>query len=172
MASEGDKGAAGAPTGALWSGLGEEGWRTLLSYTESLRFQAGDVVLRSGGRDRSLCLVTEGELEVLVPDTVRGERRRIARIDEGSVVGEQSFLDGQPRSADIRALRAGRMRVLSFVAFEELCAADPRLAVALLLDLGKVVSQRLRDTTAFVRRLLDEAPERDGPPDDSPAGVA
>ncbi len=142
---------------ALLATLDERGWATLLRYTEAFSFQVGDVVLHAGDRDRSLCMVNEGRLEVLVEDESRATVRRIALIEEGSVFGEQSFLDGQPRSADIRGVEAGRIRVLPFAAFEQLCQEDPALAIALLLDLGRIVSQRLRDTTTFVGRLFADA---------------
>ena len=149
--------AGGLPTRALLGGPNQDAWRTLLAHTQSLAFEAGELLLRRGAEDRALCLVLEGELEVLVADGMGGQGRRIALIEEGSVFGEQSFLDGEPRSADIRALGKGRLRILSFAAFERLCAADPRLGLALLADLGRVASERLRATTAFVAQVLAEA---------------
>lgn len=146
----GSRAAARAP---LLSGLSEDGWRVLLAHTEGLTFAAGDVVLQAGDRDRSLCLVSEGELEVLVA-AAGGGRRRLAIFEEGSVFGEQSFLDAGPRSADVRALTPGRMRVLSHASFEDLPAAYPELALGILLELGRVVSERLRGTTAYVTRLF------------------
>ena len=42
-----------------------------------------------------------------------GELRKIAAIEPGSVFGEQSFFDGKPRSANVRALSDGEIRSLT-----------------------------------------------------------
>jgi CRP/FNR family cyclic AMP-dependent transcriptional regulator len=66
------------------------------------------------------------------------------------VVGEQSFLDHQPRSTSIRALTEGEVFRLSREKFLVFSAREPALARDLLLDLGRIVSLRLRDTTRFL----------------------
>lgn len=140
--------------GAFLRDLDADGWQTLFRYTEAYPFRAGDVVVRMGDTDRSFCIVTEGQLEVIVPaQEVPDGFRRIALIDEGSVFGEQSLLDGRPRSAHIRAVSAGRMRVMSLRQLEQLARDNPTLGHRVLLDLGRIVSERLRHTTTLMNAL-------------------
>ena len=123
-------------------------WRTLLSYTDTVRFRAGESALHLGEIDRALYIVTAGHLEVLVPHGLQG-MRVFAVVEPGAVVGEQSFFDGEPRSAMVRAVSDGEMLRLSFDRFETLAAREPRLARDLLLDLGRILAIRLRLTTAI-----------------------
>lgn len=133
--------------------LDESGWKTLFVYTDACPFRAGDFVVQIGDTDRSLCIVTEGQLEVILPVEHAQEFRRLSLIEEGSIFGEQSFLDGRPRSAHIRAISQGRLRVMSLRAFERLAEQEPKLAQMILLDLGRIVSERLRNTTNWMNVL-------------------
>ena len=127
----------------------DEQWKKLLAHTSSRRFTAGEWLIREGETDDALYFVGSGELEVLMPRS-RGEARQLAVIRSGSVVGEQTFLDHQPRSTSIRALTEGDVFRLSREKFLVFSAREPALARDFLLDLGRIVSLRLRDTTRFL----------------------
>lgn len=130
-----------------------EDWAKLIDHTEARRFAAGDVVVREGSAAQELYIVTRGKLEVLVDGDKAGELRKIATIDAGSVFGEQSFFDGRPRSASVRALADGEIRRLTLAAFEVLAAKEPALARMVLFDLARILSLRLRETTGRVRDM-------------------
>ena len=134
--------------------LSPEGWSKLLARTGAQRFRAGDVVVRAGETQPALYIVASGSLEV-VGEGRRGKERRMAMIDQGSVFGEQSFFDGLPRSATVRALSDGELRSLTPEAFEVLAAREPDLARMILLDLGRILSLRLRSTSALAARLAE-----------------
>ncbi len=127
-------------------------WDRLIEHTDARRFAAGDLVLRQGSAEQAFYIVTRGRLEVLMADD-RGSFRRIATIEPGSVFGEQSFFDGKPRSASVRALSDGEIRSLTLPAYEVLAAKEPALARAIVFDLARILSLRLRETTARVRDL-------------------
>jgi CRP/FNR family transcriptional regulator, cyclic AMP receptor protein len=96
----------------------------------------GDVVVREGHRDRALYVVLSGRLEARVKPP--------ARIEAGSVFGEVAFLDGLPRSATVVAVESGEALRLSYDAFAKLAARHPELGRSILLELGRIVSARLR----------------------------
>jgi CRP-like cAMP-binding protein len=129
---------------AAWN---DHDWEKLLAHTEILHFRAGEMVIQAGESDRTLYIVAQGRLEVLLGDA---RVRRIATIETGSVVGEQVFLDGQPRSASVRALTDGKILRLSLEAFEIFAAHEPHLGMAFLFDLARILSLRLRQTTALI----------------------
>jgi CRP-like cAMP-binding protein len=110
--------------------------------------------VRAGDAQPALYIVASGSLEVLGTDR-RGRERRVAVIDQGSVFGEQSFFDRLPRSATVRALTDGELRSLTPEAFEVLAAREPDLARMVLLDLGRILSLRLRATSALAARLAE-----------------
>lgn len=124
--------------------LTEDEWSTFLGFTVSRRFVAGETIVRTGERDRTLHIVTDGVLEVIAAPGPGVEQRRIATIAAGSVVGEMAFFDDAPRFNSVRALTAGHLLSLSFERFDVLAARQPVLARRLLLDLGHVLAVRLR----------------------------
>lgn len=126
---------------------GDEEWDALLAHVKMKTFKAGETVLAAGDMDPSLYLLGEGRLEVL--GSGKGPGRRIALLDVGAVVGELVFLDGKPRSADVRAVTEGRMMGLSPDDFKLFSGKRPDLARDFLLDLGRILSLRLRETTAL-----------------------
>lgn len=131
----------------------ESDWSNLLSYTTTQRFSAGDQVISAGENDDSLLLIAEGTLEVLIPHGSTQKLKQLTTIKGGSVIGEQSFFDQQPRSTHIRALTDGELYRLSRESFMVLSAKQPQLARLLLLDLGKIISLRLRQTTQFLSQV-------------------
>jgi CRP-like cAMP-binding protein len=134
--------------------LSPEGWGKLLARTGAQRFRAGEVLVRAGEAQPALYIVASGSLEVVGADR-RGRARRVAVIEQGSVFGEQSFFDRLPRSATVRALTDGELRSLTPEAFEVLAAREPDLARMVLLDLGRILSLRLRATSALAARLAE-----------------
>ncbi|MCL6452280.1 MAG: cyclic nucleotide-binding domain-containing protein [Alicyclobacillus sp.] len=123
-------------------------WAALLAFTRSTLFQAGQTILEYGDTDRTLHIVLGGQLEVWVPGAT-GDARLAARIQAGSVFGEQAFLDGRPRSATVRALTDGELRSLHWTAFTRLAEERPSLAHGILFDIGCILSERLRRMNAL-----------------------
>jgi len=124
-------------------------WERLAACCSLRRFRAGETVVREGERAQSLYIVARGSLEV------RRGAKRIARVPDGSVFGEQAFFDGEPRSASVVAVADGELLELGADALEQLAARDPQLARTVLFDLGRILSLRLRaatDLAALVRR--------------------
>jgi len=70
----------------------------------------------------------------------------------GSVVGEQSFFDGQPRSANVWGVSDGELLQLELEDFRRFGYEEPELTRDLLFALARVLSARLRNTTMRVRR--------------------
>lgn len=140
---------AADPAHTLLRNATAEDWRRLVAHTTVRRFAAGEWLIREGEADDALYFLRSGQLEVLMPRGRRGHQR-LATVSPGSVVGEQSFLDHLPRSTSIRALADGEVLRLGREKFLVFSAREPALARDLLLDLGRIVSLRLRETTRFL----------------------
>jgi CRP-like cAMP-binding protein len=76
----------------------------------------------------------------------------LAKIPQGSVVGELSFFDGRPRSAKVSALADSELYRLDYADFLQYADAHPRRACDLLMAIGRVVASRLRRTQAQSNR--------------------
>src|SRR5437773_1007824 len=101
-------------------------WNKLFQYTQTRLFSKGEFVIKAGETDRAIHLVSYGTLEVLLPKQGHNYTR-FGTIEEGSVLGEQTFLDGKPRSAMIRAEDESQTLYLSLDAFEIFAAHEPQL---------------------------------------------
>jgi CRP/FNR family cyclic AMP-dependent transcriptional regulator len=99
-----------------------------------------------------LYFVATGWLEIGITEVDGVSISPLARIGAGSVIGEQSFFDGQPRSANVWAVSPGELLRLGFKEFEKFSREEPVLSRDLLFALGRVLSTRLRNTTFRVRR--------------------
>jgi CRP/FNR family transcriptional regulator, cyclic AMP receptor protein len=133
-------------------GWSRDDWAKLLSHTVPQRFRAGDMVIQRSALDRTLNFVASGTLAVGIIQVDGVSIVQLAHIAAGSVVGEQSFFDSQPRSANVWATSDGELLRLDFAEFENFSRAEPALTRDLLFALGRVLSARLRNTSFRVRR--------------------
>ncbi len=136
----------------LLGNLPRDQWDVLLSYTTPVTFEPGDMMVESGAADRALYLVISGQMEVLVPSST-GTPRRLTLIKPGAVFGEQAFVDGDPRSAAIRGVTAGRALRLEWGSFLALADAYPELGREVMIDVARILSERLRHTTQYLAVL-------------------
>jgi len=127
----------------------EHDWEKLLQHTDSRPFRTGDVVIQSGDLDRALYIVTSGLLSMFLPQR-EGSSKEFKTIEAPTVLGELCFVSGGPRSTTVRALTDGELRRLSFESFEVLAAREPELGRAILLDIARILAQRLRTATDFI----------------------
>jgi CRP-like cAMP-binding protein len=115
------------------SGRGEDDWAMLLDHSETRVFRPGETVLVAGEQDRALYLLVDGW--VRAPSGV---------IHPITTLGEGAFLDGAARAVGVQAMSDGEMLRLSYEGFEALAARNPALGRDILLDLGRILSARLR----------------------------
>lgn len=131
---------------------GEAEWRKLLAVTTPRPYKASEVVIQRGVVDRALYFVAAGALEVGVTYVDGISISPLAKIGAGSVIGEQSFFDSEPRSANVWAVTDGELLCLTQARFHELARREPVLVRDLLFALGRILSLRLRNTSMRVRR--------------------
>ncbi|RCS58397.1 tRNA-dependent cyclodipeptide synthase [Parvibium lacunae] len=123
-------------------------WNKLFKLMKIQKFAPRETILAAGDEDRRLFLLVEGRAEVTI-ERSDGSRQQLAILEQGTVVGEQAFLDGLPRSAQVTALNECVARTLSQKDFRTLKQQSPELAIEVLADIGKTISLRSR-------RLLSE----------------
>ena len=131
---------------------GEHEWRKLLAHTAPRPFRASEVVIQRGAADRTLYLVAAGLLEVGVTQVDCVSMTSLARISSGSILGEQSFFDAQPRSANVWAVADGTLLLLPYERFCTFGQSEPALARDFLFAMARVLSVRLRNTSFRMRR--------------------
>ena len=130
----------------------EAHWGKLLTRTTQRHFRASEVVIQRGAADRTLYLVAAGMLEVGVTRVDGVSMTSLARISTGSILGEQSFFDSQPRSVNVWAVADGTLLLLPYEHFSEFGETEPELARDFLFAMARVLSIRLRNTSFRLRR--------------------
>lgn len=145
-------GAASTQTGEglLLGDWNDEDLRKLFGFTNIRKVTSGEALIRRGERDRTLYFVLRGKLEVVADAGDGISMGPLTRVGSGSVLGEQSFFDGNPRSASVWAVDdcdVAAMTPDQYAAFEK---SSPTLARKLLFALGRILAIRLRRTTAKV----------------------
>lgn len=126
----------------------DEDWTGLFQCTGGETVRAGEPLMRRGDAGRSLYFVVKGRLEVNLPSIDGLSLGRVAVIGAGSVLGEQAFFDGAPRSAGAWAIETSEVRALDLTHYAEFERRSPERARDLLFALGRVLAIRLRQTTA------------------------
>lgn len=147
-ALRGAAGASRAGDGLSLPEWSDEDWERLLDAAGLRRVAAGEAVILRGTHERALCIVLDGEVEVMAHASDGLSFGRLARFGPGSVVGEQAFFDGGPRSAGAWAVRDCAIATLTPEQFSAFADASPRLGRDLLFALGRILAVRLRRTTA------------------------
>lgn len=101
----------------------------------------GSFLTRQGQDGGLMFLLVEGEAEVLARDDSADGHRVIGRLRAGDVVGELSLIDGQARSATVRAVTD--VHVLEMVQddFHKLITMSPKFVRNLL----RALSLRVRE---------------------------
>lgn len=116
---------AGVP---LFEGLTKAQLRSVLEATVEVTYEAGESIADEGMLAMDFYLILDGEAEVVAG----GEH--LASLGPGDHFGELAVIDGQPRSATVRATT--HLRALRLIAddFQRLLRTTPELAYRILVE--------------------------------------
>jgi CRP-like cAMP-binding protein len=132
---------------SVFAGLSAARRNQLADSGKSVALVRGDVVFKRGEESDAAYAIISGEVEVTV-DGLDGRSVFLARLGQGTVLGEMGILDGSPRSADAAATRKTELWRIERKMVTDALMAEPSAALALLA----VMARRLRDTDALVER--------------------
>lgn len=119
----------------------------LLTRTEPVRIQAGDMLYRQGDSGDCLHIVLTGRLEVRVTDH-EGKERIVAYPQPGDVVGEIALFSGAGRAASISAVRATTLGAIDRKHIDELVAQQPQA----FHNIAKMIIARLTGNGGHIAR--------------------
>jgi SulP family sulfate permease len=154
-------GAEGGPAGEpevdlrhlLGAHFSEEALAVLLELCEPLELPQGAMLIRLGEPGDALYFIERGEVAVLVP-LGNGVRKRVRALAPGTIVGEMALYSGQPRSADVVAETACKVRRLSAERFARLQREHPLVAAQFHQFVVRLLSERLTAVNDEIRALL------------------
>lgn len=123
-------------------------------YFNVSRMEKGTRVFQEGDREKYMCLVVGGSVQVIKKDA-RQQEKVLSVISKGNIFGEMMLFDGEPRSATIIAAERTVLLILSQENLDRLVREMPGLAAKLLWKLGRILSQRLRMTSGKLIDFID-----------------
>src|SRR5207237_4180443 len=104
---------------------------------------AGSLLIEQGKPLDSMFIILDGLFAV---SSAAAPGKDIARLMCGEVVGEMSFLDSQPPSASVRAVKKSWVLAISRKSLTDKLASDMAFAARFYRALGVFLSDRLRST--------------------------
>lgn len=136
----------------LLKGLDAQCLDLLKTRLVATAFDEGATIMRSGDPPGSLYFVLRGKASAWIK-TESGHTRRVAVFSPGTNFGEMALLDGLPRSAEIRAECPLETMELSQDAFLHLAEEAPQLQICLLINLSRILAERLREANIELSTL-------------------
>lgn len=113
-------------------------------------YEAGATLIKEGDPPNGLYVLARGKIEA-VKETALGPMS-VAELEGPTVVGEMGLLTGESRSASAVARTHVVVGLLPIDRFEKLLEDNNLVALRIALNLGCIVSHRMREA---LRRLAD-----------------
>ncbi|MEM6794777.1 MAG: cyclic nucleotide-binding domain-containing protein [Acidobacteriota bacterium] len=133
-----------------------------MAYTP-LDFKAQETVFRQGEPGTFMCLIQQGEFEVV--QELGGYEKQVAVLERGDFFGEMALLEEEPRTHSVRALTAGKLIKIERRDLPSLLTKKTDIASRMIRKLGS----RLELTQDMLLRAWAGASSV--PVDDEPAMV-
>ncbi|OLT63593.1 hypothetical protein BJP37_31380 [Moorena bouillonii PNG] len=116
----------------------------MIATGESKEIPAGHVLIHEGQSINALYIVLDGILTVSVE---AWKSREIARLSNGEVVGEMSFVKDHPPSATVKALEDSIVWSIDRAKLTHKLEQDPRFAARFYRLLAAAIADRIHLTT-------------------------
>ncbi|MEO6096325.1 MAG: Crp/Fnr family transcriptional regulator [Fibrobacteria bacterium] len=133
----------------LFSALGDQQLETIAQMIIEKTYRKADIILmEDDDSNQSLFIIAKGEVKVVLT-AEDGREAILASLKEGDFFGEMSLLDGEPRSATVRAVEESRLLTIRREDFLATMKKQPELALTLLGEM----SRRLRKSNRQISSL-------------------
>jgi CRP/FNR family transcriptional regulator, cyclic AMP receptor protein len=133
----------------LFSPLDDHQIALLAPMAHEKTYEKGEAILfEDDDSHQGFFLIYEGEVKVVLT-SLDGKETILASLKEGDFFGEMALLDGEPRSATVRAVEHSRLLSIRRDDFLQFLRRYPDVALVLLAEMSK----RLRKSNRQVSSL-------------------
>lgn len=126
----------------FFQALGRDGIDFIVERLKFKPYDANEVICQSGDPGDKMYIIINGKVKVVVFSEKDNKENLIATLGAGDYFGEMSLLTGEPRSASVITTEPSEMFILNKSDFDVIIERFPSIT----LSMGKIMSQRLRDT--------------------------
>jgi CRP-like cAMP-binding protein len=140
----------------LFNGLTGQQLAQLAALMSRKRFLDGDYVFHEGDPADELFVILGGEVEVLKKESETQSSHRLTTLQRGASIGEVALLDGNARSASVRALGNCELLSLRIADLETHHSSEESLAACLKVNLGAQLAKNMRNLSETTATSLQE----------------
>lgn len=137
----------------IFAGLSEAQFALIKGLLHRRVFAKGETVFHEGDPGQQLFVIAKGEASVRIRPAGATRDIRLVTFSAGTVFGEVALLDTEVRSASVEADEELVCYVLEHEVFQQLSGSHPGIAVTLLRNLGRELSNRLRRANRVIYQL-------------------
>ena len=138
----------------LFSNLNGDELNELLRAIQPIQLKSGEFLFREGDPADAAYVIQSGELEVFIE---RLESRiPLTALGPNDVLGEIALLDGQPRTAHVRATSDVALFRIDRNEFEFLRRNLHGAAFKLIRQIAVTVCERVRKSNSLIQQLAEE----------------
>jgi len=132
----------------LFSELNDSELDSIVALASTTQVAKKSIVVQEGELGNALYVILKGSVKIsyYAPD---GREVVLSLLQEGSIFGEMSLLDKQPRSATVSTLEESKLAQLRQKDFERPLLNQPQITLKLLTE----VVSRLRRTSMVLERI-------------------
>lgn len=132
----------------LFHSLGKESIDFIIQRLKFKTFDANETVCKIGDPGDEMYIIISGKVKICIY-TEDGQEQIVATLGSGDYFGEMSLMTGEPRSASVITTEDSEMFSLHKNDFDVILEKFPSISISI----GKIMSQRLRDTLAKASKL-------------------
>jgi len=126
----------------IFKSLGKESIDFIIERLKFKTFEADETICKSGDPGDEMYIIITGVVNIVIYSDDGKHGQVVANLGSGDYFGEMALLTGETRSASVITTQKSEMFVLHKTDFDVILDKYPSIS----LSLGKIVSQRLRDT--------------------------
>ena len=126
----------------VFNGLDYRALARVYQIMEVKNYNAGEVIFSEGDIGRAIFIIKKGEV------ALSKSGKPLATVKDGEFFGEMALLEGVPRTATAKTVCASEIGFIYKVRFDSLMEAYPALGLKIVHNLARLLSYRLRQTSA------------------------
>lgn len=124
----------------------------LISFSEVVEMEKGDVIIKKDDLSDALFIVLSGKVRARIK--VSGYETTLGTMHPGELFGEVAMLSQTARSADVVAEEPSRLLRVTSDTFQQLMSDHPPLAARLLYNIARLLASRLAERNVNLQKDL------------------